>query len=166
MIKAIIYSSSTGFTEKYANLIGDELNIPCYNIKQKNEIKKELKMNDNIIYLGWICAGKIIRLGKIRKKYNIVCCGAVGAYPENEKYIEELKKANNIYKFPLFYLRGGIDLNKLGFWKKKILKMVADGLENENKAENLELINALKNGGSFVKKENIENLLNYLKNIT
>ncbi len=164
MIKAVIYNSGTGFTEEYANLISEELNIPKFNIKDLKLLSKNLKANDEVLYLGWVCAGKIVGLSKIRKKYNIVCCGSVGAYPENNKNIEELKKANNIYNFPLFYLRGGINISKLGFWKKKLLNMVADGLSKENNEETKELINVLKNGGSFVKKENTENLLSYLKN--
>ena len=34
MIKAIVYKSKTGHTEKYAKMIGEKLNIPYYTLKE------------------------------------------------------------------------------------------------------------------------------------
>ena len=45
VIKAIVYKSKTGHTEKYAKMIGEKLNIPCYALK---EAKTKLMKNDEI----------------------------------------------------------------------------------------------------------------------
>ena len=57
MIKSIVYKSSTGHTQQYAEMLGESLKIPVYNLK---EAKSSLKKNDEIIFLGWVCATKMI----------------------------------------------------------------------------------------------------------
>ena len=49
MLKAIVYKSNTGYTENYAKMLSEKLNIPYYNIK---DIRKYMNKNDEIIYLG------------------------------------------------------------------------------------------------------------------
>ena len=98
MIKAIIYKSKTGHTKKYAEMLGEKLNMPFYEIK---EAEKELNRNDEIIYLGWVCATRIVGSNKVLKKYKVNCCGAVGAYPKTDENVQNIKNANNI-KIPLF----------------------------------------------------------------
>lgn len=72
MLKAIVYESNTGHTKEYAEMLGKKLEIPAFTIK---EAKKELNKNDEIIFLGWIFATKIMGLNKV-KKYNVKCVGA------------------------------------------------------------------------------------------
>ena len=47
----------------------------------------------------------------------------MGAYPAEKNYIESLKNANKV-NVELFYLRGGLDFNKLTGLKKKVLQFV------------------------------------------
>lgn len=155
MIKAIIYHSNTGYTFEYAKLLSEILKIPYYSLEETNlPIKKE----DEIIYLSWICAGKITKLKQVQKNYQIKCIGAVGAYNKSEKYLEELKSGNQIQS-PCFYLQGGINYQKLKGISKLIVKMVGKTIPKEEK----ELVNLFQNGGSFVKKENLKELINYVK---
>ena len=157
MIKAIVYKSSTGHTKQYAEMLGESLKIPVYNLE---EAKSNLKKNDEIIFLGWVCATKIQGLSKI-KRYNVKCIGAVGAYPAEKNYIENLKNANKV-NVELFYLRGGLDFNKLTGLKKKVLQFVKNMIEKENKAENQEMIKLFKDGGNYVSDENLKPMLNYI----
>lgn len=157
MIKSIVYKSSTGHTKQYAEMLGESLKIPVYNLK---EAKSNLKKNDEIIFLGWVCATKIQGLSKI-KRYNVKCVGAVGAYPAEKNYIESLKKANNV-DVELFYLRGGLDFNKLTGLKKKLLQFVENMMEKEDKAENQEMIKLFKDGGNYVSDENLKPMLKYI----
>ena len=53
----IIYSSQTGFTEKYSNWIAKDLQADCISIKKAKNIN--LSEYDTIIYGGWCCAGSI-----------------------------------------------------------------------------------------------------------
>lgn len=158
MLKAIVYKTNTGHTFQYAKMLSEKLNIPCYSIK---EVKNNLNKNDEIIYLGWVCAGIISGFKKVKSKYNIKYCGAVGAYPSDTKYVEELKTANNV-NMPLYYLRGGIDYTKLKGIKKKIVQMVGKVLENQN-PNNTELTEIFKNGANYVSEKNIESMIREIK---
>ena len=157
MIKSIVYKSSTGHTKQYAEMLGESLRIPVYNLE---EVKSSLKKNDEIIFLGWVCATKIQGLSKI-KNYNVKCIGAVGAYPAEKKYIESLKKANKV-NVELFYLRGGLDFNKLTGLKKKVLQCVGNMMEKEENAENQEMIKLFKDGANYVSDENLEPMVKYI----
>ena len=159
MIKSIVYKSNTGHTKQYAEMLGDSLKVPVFELK---EAKSKLKKNDEIVFLGWVCATKIQGLSKI-KKYNVKCIGAVGAYPIEKNYIESLRQANKV-NVELFYLRGGLNFNKLTGLKKKVLQFVGNMIEKENNAENQEMIKLFKNGANYVSEENLKPMLKYIKN--
>ena len=157
MIKSIVYKSNTGHTKQYAEMLGDSLKVPVFELK---EAKSKLKKNDEIVFLGWVCATKIQGLSKI-KKYNVKCIGAVGAYPIEKNYIESLRQANKV-NVELFYLRGGLNFNKLTGLKKKVLQFVGNMIEKENNAENQEMIKLFKNGANYVSEENLKPMLKYI----
>ena len=157
MIQSIVYKSNTGYTKQYAKMLGDSLKVPVYDLK---EAKSKLKKNDEIVFLGWVCATKIQGLNKINR-YNVKCIGAVGAYPVEKNYIEDLKQTNKV-NVELFYLRGGLNFNKLTGFKKKVLQFVGNMMEKENKAENQEMIKLFKDGGNYVSDENLKPMLKYI----
>ena len=153
MSRVIIYKSKTGHTERYARMLSKELNIPCYSY---NDAK--VSENDEIIFLSYIYASKIMGLSKILKKYNVKVVIAVGALAYSKDYLNTLKDANNI-KLPFFYLRGGIDYSKLNFFFRKFLPVIGKDIAKDDK----ELLNLFKNGGDFVTKDNLKEIINYLK---
>lgn len=53
-MKAIVYTSNTGSTARYAELLGHETGLPVYASETRN-----LPAGAEIIYLGWIMAGEI-----------------------------------------------------------------------------------------------------------
>ena len=153
MSRVIIYKSKTGHTERYAKMLSEELNIPCYSYKDAIVSK-----NDEVIFLSYIYASKIMGLSKILKKYNVKVVIAVGALAYSKDYLNTLKDANNI-KLPFFYLRGGIDYSKLNFFFRKFLPVIGKDIAKDDK----ELLNLFKNGGDFITKDNLNEVLNYLK---
>ncbi len=153
MSRVIIYKSKTGHTERYAKMLSEELNIPCYSYKDAIVSK-----NDEVIFLSYIYASKIMGLSKILKKYNVKVVIAVGALAYSKDYLNTLKDANNV-KLPFFYLRGGIDYSKLNFFFRKFLPVIGKDIAKDDK----ELLNLFKNGGDFVTKDNLSEVLNYLK---
>lgn len=155
MVKAIVYESKAGHTLKYAEMLSKKLNIPFYWV---NESLEKLNSNEKIIFLSWICAGKIKEKDKIDNKYDIVCYGAVGAYPYSDEYLKELKVANNIDK-PLFYLRGGIDYSKLNKFQKLLVKLVGKTMKNSDEKTQI----MFKQGYDFVKKDNLEEIVKYIQ---
>ena len=159
MIKAIIYKSKTGHTKKYAEMLGEKLNMPFYEIK---EAEKELNRNDEIIYLGWVCATRIVGSNKVLKKYKVNCCGAVGAYPKTDENVQNIKNANNI-KIPLFYMQGGIDYTKLNKIYKKLLQAIGKTIQNSSDNVDKEIVEMFEKGKSFVCEENLKEIEEYLK---
>ena len=149
MSRAIIYKSKTGHTERYAKMLSKELNIPCYSYKDA-----KVSENDEVIFLSYIYASKIMGLSKILKKYNVKVVIAVGALAYSIDYLNTLKDANNI-KLPFFYLRGGIDYSKLNFFFRKFLPVIGKDIAKDDK----ELLNLFKNGGDFVTKDNLNEVL-------
>lgn len=148
-MKAIVYSGETGFTERYASVLAIALNLPKYTLK---ESKTGLTREDEVLYLGWVCAGVISGFGKAKKFFRVKAAVAVGMTEESKTYTETLRTANAV-SVPLFYLRGGVNPAKLKGMKKFILRMVAKQTEKQNKPEDKELIDILKNGGSFFSEE-------------
>ena len=159
MLKAIIYKSKTGHTKKYAEMLGEKLNMPFYEIK---EAEKKLNKNDEIIYLGWICATRIVGLNKVLKKYKVNCCGAVGAYPKTDENVQNIKNANNM-KIPLFYMQGGIDYTKLNKIYKKLLQTIGKKIQNSSDNVDKEIVEMFEKGKSFVCEENLKEIEEYLK---
>ena len=149
MSRVIIYKSKTGHTERYARMLSKELNIPCYSY---NDAK--VSENDEIIFLSYIYAYKIMGLSKILKRYKVKVVIAVGALGYSKDYLNTLKDVNNI-KLPFFYLRGGIDYSKLNFFFSKFLPVIGKDIAKDDK----ELLNLFKNGGDFVTKDNLNEVL-------
>ena len=153
MSKVIIYKSKTGHTERYAKMLSEELDIPCYSYKEA-----KVSDNDETIFLSYIYASKIMGLSKVLNKYNVKAIIAVGALAYSKDYVNTLKQTNNIDK-PFFYLRGGIDYSKLNFIFRKFLPIIGKDIAKDDK----ELLNLFNNGGDFVTKDNLKDVINHLK---
>ena len=82
-MRAIVYTSNTGSTAKYAKLLSHQICIPSYSME---EAKTKPKPGAEIIYMGWIMAGKIKGYTEAARKYNIqaVCGVAVLEWDRQE----------------------------------------------------------------------------------
>ena len=101
-------------------------------------------------------------LNKVRQ-YKLKCVISVGILKLTDEYKNELIKSNNIERDKsFFYIQGGIDYKELKGIKKILLKAVASNIIKENKNENEGIINILKNGGSLVKEENLNDIIEYI----
>ena len=158
MIKVIVYQSKTGHTKEYAESLSKELKIPCYSVQ---DAKEKINKKDEIIYLSWIRATTIIGYKKINKKYKIVTIGAVGAYPKSNEYTKQLKEYNHITQ-ELFYLRGGINYEKLNKFYQKLLKLVGKSIVLENPRDK-EMSRLFEKGGNFVNSKQLKPLVEYIK---
>ena len=74
-MKAIVYTSNTGSTAKYAKLLSHQICVPSYSME---EAKTKVKLGAEIIYMGWIMAGKIKGYPKAVRKYRIQAVCGVG----------------------------------------------------------------------------------------
>ena len=67
-------------------MLSEELNIPCYSYKDA-----KVSENDEVIFLSYIYASKIMGLSKILKKYKVKVIIGVGAMPYSKDYLNTLK---------------------------------------------------------------------------
>ena len=67
----IVYTSNTGFTRRYAEMLGKAAGLPVYDLAQSPQ-------GGSALYLGWLRAGKIHGLARARKRHLVTGCCAVG----------------------------------------------------------------------------------------
>lgn len=157
----IVYASKTGFTKKYADMLSARTGFKSVPVKDVSKIDK----SEEIIFLGWMKVGKIQGLNKVRK-YNIkVVCGS-GTGRTAEPDTETVIARNKIGNIPFFYLRGGcLPLKQLKGLDKIMLSMFVKVLKNrkDKDEETEEAINHFVNGYDGVKEENLEPVIQWLK---
>ena len=164
-MKAIVYTSNSGFTKHYAELLAQETGLPVYSLKKES---KKVPAGSEIIYLGWLMAGIVKGYKKAAKMYTVKAVCAVGMACPTEKYREEIQK-----KFSdglaVFYLQGGFDIKKLhGIYKFMMQSMSkAAGKKLEEKKdktdEEIIMLDLMKNGGDMVRRENLDEVLTWYR---
>lgn len=162
MINAIVYTSNSGYTAKYADLLGKHLQLPVFSL---DAAQKKLPAGSEILYLGWMMASKIQGYDKASKRYRAaavcgVCMGASGSQ------ISEARKATRLPDdMPLFTLQGGFDIHKLhGIYKLMMnimVKTAGKGLSDkqDRTLEEDVMLEMMLHGGDYVSEENLEPVL-------
>ena len=127
----VYYNSKTGFTEKYADWIAEELKCSIFSYKDFS--KNILCENSLVIFGSRIHAGKIEYLNKVKTcftdKRNLIVF-VTGATPALETtVIEKMWEANftneEIKIIPHFYMQSGLNYEKMGLVDRNIMKIVA-----------------------------------------
>ena len=166
-MKAIVYTSNTGSTAYYAKLLGNELRIRVYSTK---EAKKNLPIGTEIIYLGWIMAGKIQGYRSAVTEYKVcaVCAVGMGQTGTQKK---EIREKNWIpEKIPVFTLQGNFDVKKLhGIYKimmsimiKTAGKALAD--KTDKTPEEEDMLDMILHNGERVKAQNLQEVIRWYNN--
>ncbi|MBR4953143.1 MAG: hypothetical protein IKZ30_01365 [Oscillospiraceae bacterium] len=163
-MRAIVYTSNTGHTEKYARILAEKTGLPVYSLEKA---QKTIPSAEKIIYLGWVCASKIKGYDKAVKLYDIaavcgVCMGATGSQ------LSEIRRINSVKEhIPVFTMRGGVDYKKLRGINKMILKAVTKGAANnltsntERTEEERIMLELMVHGGNCVSEEALNDLLEW-----
>ena len=165
---AIVYTSNTGYTRQYAELLGEKTGLPVYSLEDAG---KTLPEQSSIVYLGWLMAGNVQGYAKAAKAFSVeaVCGVGMGA---TGSQMQDLQKANAIPDgLPVFTLQGGFDLKRLrGIYKLMMTvmaKTAGKGLarkENRTPDEDA-MLDLLLNGGSRVSAENLAAVLAWYEGI-
>ena len=163
-MRAIVYTSNTGSTKKYAKMLAHQIVVPAYSMK---EAEKKVKPGAEIIYLGWIMAGKIKGYTQAAKKYRIqVVCG-VGMGQTGTQLTEERTKNKISQRIPLLTLQGTFDIKKLhGVYKmmmnvmvKTAGKALAD--KSDRTSEDDDMLDMMLNGSERVNAENLRYIIDW-----
>ena len=171
MKTAVVYTSQTGFTKRYAEWIAERTEGDA--IELKDAKKTDLSGYDAVIYGGWVCAGGISKLSwfkknidKLEGKKLAVFC--VGGSPIDSPHIEPtLKKIfdGEIYKkVGVFYCPGGFNYDTMSGKSKLMMKMFIKMLKSKkNKTEDEEnMIKMISGSYDISEKKYIEPIVEYV----
>lgn len=163
MIKAILYLSNTGFTEKYAKLLSNRLGLPAYSMKATIPVAR----GSEVIYLGWLKAGFVSGYKKAAKQYKVRAVLGVGM-GEDGSQLDNIRKMNQIPdETPVFSAQGGYAPERLkGFWRFILnLKFKSDIKRYEQipnrTADEDAVLDMMKNGGDYVSEDRLTPLIDW-----
>ena len=161
-MNAILYTTNTGSTERYAKLLAQETGLPVCSLA---EAKTAVPAGAEVIYLGWVMAGTVKGYATAAKRYIVRAVCAVGmAQPgAQEKILRERNKLPE--SVPLFQLQGNFDVKKLhGMYRLMMEVMVktagkALASKSGRTAEEDDMLDMMTNGGERVRVENLHAVL-------
>ena len=163
-MKAIVYTSNTGYTEKYAQLLAEETGLPVYSLEKA---RHELAQGTEIIYLGWLMAGQVMGLKKALKMFKVRAVCQVGMGPASRAASAALKAKLDVPDVEAFTLQGGFDIKKLHgpykwimLLKCRQIKKMLEEKESLNEAQQMTYDMATK-GASNVKEENLQGIIEW-----
>lgn len=161
-VSAIVYASATGFTARYAALLGEETGLPVYPLE---EAAKRLERGAPVLYLGWLCAGSIKGLSRAGRRFAVKAACAVGMSPPDPAYTAKLRRPEKLWREPLFYLRGGYAPEKLHGIYRPMMAMMTRMVTRApaGTPEEAAMQEAFRLGGDWVSREALNPVLNWLE---
>ena len=121
-MRAIIYQTNTGTTERYAKLLAQQTDLPCAALEEA-----DFPEDTEIVFLGWIFSDKLQGLEAVRQKYSrIVAVGAVGLFSLEKP--DEVKEKLGVAA-PLVLLPGVFDPKKLKGMMRLAFSMLKRALQ-------------------------------------
>ncbi len=156
----IVCESKTGFTMKYANMLSQKTGLKVFPTKELDKVGSD----EEVIFFGWMKAGMIQGLKKM-KKHNVIAICATGTARNAEPDDETVMARNNIKDIPFFYMRGGcLPLKQMKGMDKFLMSLFVKMLKSkkDKDEELIEAISNIENGFDGVKEENLAPLLKWL----
>ena len=163
-MNAIIYTTNTGSTARYAELLACATGLPAYSLA---EAKSAVSTGAEVIYLGWIMAGSVKGYAEAAKRYRVRAVCAVGMGQTGTQTDSVRKKTAVPADIPLFTLQGNFDVKKLhGVYRpmmELMVKTVGKGLaeKSDRTPEGDDMLDMMRCGGERVKEENLSAVLDW-----
>ena len=152
-MKAIVYTSNTGHTARYAQILGKKTDLP---VLELSEATKKLDKGTPVVYLGWLFANSVKGYKKATKLFDITAVCAVGLC-DTGTAIDGVRKVNAMPEdFPLFTMQGGMDKTKLRGINKFMISMLTKAMDSkkDKTADDERMVYLLKNDQDYVCEEN------------
>ena len=156
-VSAIVYTSNTGFTAQYATLLSHQTGLPLHQLEEAAALPR----GTQVLYLGWLCAGKVQGLKKAAARFRVEAVCAVGMAPECDP--AKLVGDNHCNGLPLFYLRGGYTPARVRGKYKMMMAMMKAILSKKTDPQSREALEAMKRGADWVSAPQLEPVLNWLR---
>ena len=163
-MNAIIYTTNTGSTERYARLLAQKTGLPAYSLA---EAKKQVFAGAEVIYLGWIMAGSVKGYAEAAKRYRVRAVCGVGMGQTGTQTDSVRKKSGIPADIPLFTLQGNFNVKKLhGIYRPMMeimVKTAGKGLaeKSDRSMEEDNMLDMMLHGGKRVKEENLSAVLDW-----
>ena len=163
-MNAIIYTTNTGSTERYAKLLAQETGLPSFSLA---EARKKVHPGAEVIYLGWIMAGAVKGYAAAAKRYQVLTVCGVGMGRTGTQTESVREKSAVPAAIPLFTLQGNFNVKKLhGVYRLMMEIMVkAAGKSLAAKKDRTpaedDMLDMMRCGGERVKAENLNAVLNW-----
>lgn len=163
-MNAIIYTTNTGSTARYAGLLAQKTGLPVYSLA---EARNAVSTGAEVIYLGWIMAGSIKGYAAAARRYRVRAVCAVGMGQTGTQTDSVRKKAAIPAGVPLFTLQGNFDVKKLhGIYRPMMELMVKTAgkalvEKTDRTPEENDMLDMMLHGGERVKAENLRAVLDW-----
>lgn len=167
----VVYKSITGFTERYAGWIAEELK--CSSISYDDSL--QLSDYDIVIFGSRVHAGRIDGLSKIKKQTSNssntrLIVFATGATPCDATDVINTIWQNNftedeLTRIPHYYMQSGLNYNKMKLGDRLIMKTMAFLLskKKDKSADELGSLESIQSSHDISSKDYIGELVNYIK---
>lgn len=163
---AIIYTTNTGSTERYAKLLSHETGLPAYSLAEE---KRKVPSGAEIIYMGWIMANSVKGYADAAKRYKVRAVCAVGM-GQTGTQTDVVRKKNHIpASIPLFTLQGDFDVAKLHgasrLMMEIMVKTAGKGLADkpDRTPEEDDMLDMMLHGGERVSMDNLSSVLDWYR---
>lgn len=148
----VIYSSKTGFTQRYAQWLAEDLNCDC--VPYRDREKVDLDQYQTVAFGSGCYIGKIDKLGWLKKQLprlrgKRVAVFFTGAMPPDAPDVHRLERENftpqELERLRPFYLQGGLNYEAMGIVDRilmagfrKMLKSHADSPKEKVMLQNIQ----------------------------
>ena len=163
-MNAIIYTTNTGSTARYAGLLAQKTGLPVYSLA---EARNAVSTGAEVIYLGWIMAGSIKGYAAAARRYRVRAVCAVGMGQTGTQTDSVRKKTGVPAGIPVFTLQGNFDVKKLhGIYRpmmELMVKTAGNALveKSDRTPEEDDMLDMMLHGGERVKAENLRAVLDW-----
>lgn len=169
MKRLIVYKSKTGFTEKYAHWIAEELH--CDAVRLEKIRPSQMSRYDVVIFGGGIHAGTINGIGFIKNNLSAmankkVIVFATGATPPIPSEIERFRKTNipGEKDIAFFYFQSGMNYAKMYKADRLLMGIFKAFLKLKKKKSDVEkgTADAIRNSYDYSDRNDIAPLIHYV----
>ena len=164
-IRGILYTSNTGYTEEYAELLSQATGLPAYPL----DGNIPFQAGDSVFYMGWLRAGYIVGLSRAQKDFTVAGICGVGISPADSEQAEKLRRLYSLApENGAFYLQGGLDMKKLTGMNKILMLPVTAmmrrplQIKGQRTPQEEKMLHPLTHGGSFVCPEALAPIIQWL----
>lgn len=116
-IEAIVYHSTAGTTERYAQCLSRMTGLPALPLKQAAKERK----GQPVLFMSWICSGVLMNYERAGRDLDVRGVCAVGIGTE-EMARADLERNQGLKGDGLFILPGAFQMKKLGFFRRRTMK--------------------------------------------